>query len=72
MTSDPILSALLDKFSAAECCWFASTRPSGRAHLAPIWHVWHKGAAYVVTKEGAVRARNIRQNQAVSLSLPTH
>ena len=68
--TDPTLTALLEKFAAADCCWFASTRPDGRAHLAPIWHVWYEGAAYVVTKEGAVRTANIRHNPAVSLSLP--
>jgi len=65
-----LLTSLLDKFAAADCCWFASTRPDGRAHLAPIWHVWYEGAAYVMTKSDAVRARNIRHNPAVSLSLP--
>lgn len=70
MTGDPTLSGLLDKFAQARCCWFASTRPDGRAHLAPIWHVWHRGAAYVVTKAGAVRTENIRHHPAVSLSLP--
>lgn len=67
---DPTLAALLDKFAAAKCCWFASTRPDGRAHLAPIWHVWYQGAVYVVTKADAVRTENIRHNPAVSLSLP--
>ncbi|MBX2998508.1 MAG: pyridoxamine 5'-phosphate oxidase family protein [Caldilineaceae bacterium] len=69
-TSDPLLAQLLDKFAAADCCWFASTRADGRAHLAPIWHVWHEGAVYVVTKADAVRARNIERNPHVSLSLP--
>lgn len=69
-TNPTLLTTLLEKFAAADCCWFASTRPDGRAHLAPIWHVWHAGAAYVVTKEASVRAQNIRHNPAVSLSLP--
>jgi hypothetical protein len=67
---DPTLARLLDRFAAADCCWFASTRPDGRAHLAPIWHVWHKGAVYVVTGAGSVRARNIQHNSYVSVSLP--
>lgn len=70
MNNDPTLSALLIKFAEADCCWFASTRPDGRAHLAPIWHVWHQDAAYVVTRSSAVRTANIRHNPAVSLSLP--
>jgi Pyridoxamine 5'-phosphate oxidase len=69
-TNPTLLDSLLDKFAAADCCWFASTRPDGRAHLAPIWHVWHAGAAYVVTRGGSVRALNIRHHPAVSLSLP--
>jgi hypothetical protein len=69
-TSDLLLTRLLDKFAAADCCWFATTRPDGRVHLAPVWHVWHGGAVYVVTKEDAVRTRNVRANPYVSLSLP--
>lgn len=67
---DATLSALLDKFAQADCCWFSSVRPDGRAHLAPIWHVWHNGRAYVVTPSKSVRARNVAHNVGVSLSLP--
>lgn len=67
---DPILASLVDKFAKAEACWFSSTRPDGRAHLAPIWHVWHEGKIYVVTQSTAVRSRNIAFQPAVSLSLP--
>lgn len=67
---DPVLAHLIEKFTAAEACWFSSTRPDGRAHLAPIWHVWHAGRVYVVTQSTAVRARNIAKQPAVSLSLP--
>lgn len=65
---DPTLLNLLDRFSAEKCCWFASTRPDGRAHLAPIWHVWHEGCAYVVSQATSVRATNIAVNPSVSLS----
>jgi general stress protein 26 len=67
---DPILAKLIEKFTQAEACWFSSTRPDGRAHLAPIWHVWHEGRIYVVTQGNSVRAHNIAQQPAVSLSLP--
>lgn len=68
--NDPTLARLIQKFTDAEACWFSSTRPDGRAHLAPIWHVWHEGRIYVVTQASAVRARNIAQQPAVSLALP--
>lgn len=67
---DPKLARIIEKFAAAEACWFSSTRPDGRAHLAPIWHVWYEGRAYVVTQATSVRARNIAHQPAVSLSLP--
>jgi general stress protein 26 len=67
---DPILRARLADFAAAEAIWFSSTRGNGRAHLAPIWHVWHADRAYVVTQAQSVRARNIARHPRVSLSLP--
>jgi hypothetical protein len=63
------LEQLLAHFGAADACWFSSTRPDGRPHLAPIWHVVHAGYVYVVTRRTAVRAANIRTNTAVSLAL---
>ncbi len=68
--ADPKLSAVIAVIAAAPCCWFSSVRPDGRAHLAPIWHVWHEGQVFVVTQSSAVRARNIRHNPHVSLALP--
>ena len=67
---DPALVRLFDIFSAAECCWYASTRPDGRAHLAPIWHVVYADRIYVVTQSSAVRAANLRHQPHVSLALP--
>jgi len=64
------LAKLLDKLAQAEACWFGTVRPDGRAHLAPIWHVWHAGRLYVVTQRDSVRARNLQTNPAVSVALP--
>jgi hypothetical protein len=67
---DPKLLALFAQIASAESCWFSSVRPDGRAHLAPIWHVWHGEHVYVVTQSNSVRARNIAHNASVSLALP--
>ncbi len=67
---DAVLARVIEKFAEAEACWFSSTRPDGRAHLAPIWHVWHAGKVYVVTQSTSVRAQNIAKQPSVSLSLP--
>lgn len=63
------VARLLAHFGAADACWFSSTRPDGRPHLAPIWHVVHADRIYVVTRQSSVRAANIRANAAVSLAL---
>lgn len=68
--SDPnILDRLLEKFSQSDCCWVGTVRPDSRVHLAPIWHVWHKERAYLVTPATSVRAHNLEQNSSISLSL---
>lgn len=67
---DRDLAQIITRFAEADACWFSSTRPDGRAHLAPIWHVWHEGCAYVVTQAKAVRTRNVAHHTGVSLSLP--
>lgn len=67
---DAKLARVMKKFAEADACWFSSTRPDGRAHLAPIWHVWHDNKVYVVTQTTSVRSQNIAKQPAVSLSLP--
>lgn len=67
---NPVLRGLIDRFAQEPCCWLSSVRPDGRAHSAPIWHVWHQGRAYVVTRSNAVRAANIARNPSVVLTLP--
>jgi hypothetical protein len=50
--------------------WLATTRPEGRPHLVPIWHVWHQGKIYISTGGDSVKMRNIRHQPHVALSLP--
>lgn len=70
MDSGATLAVLLDLFAAAECSWFSSVRADGRPHSAPVWHVWHRGRAYVVTTAQAVKRANILVHPAVVLALP--
>jgi len=57
------------KLETAHNIWFASVRPDGRPHLAPIWFAWHAGKLYVCTAPSSVKARNIQQNPCVTLAL---
>ena len=51
--------SLTERLSQADCSWMSSTRPDGRAHSAPVWHIWYEDHIYVVTQETAVKVKNI-------------
>jgi gamma-glutamylcyclotransferase (GGCT)/AIG2-like uncharacterized protein YtfP len=65
---DETLRVQVQRFARAECSWFSSVRPDGRAHSAPVWHVWYRGRAYVVTPGGSVKAANISRNPGVVIA----
>jgi gamma-glutamylcyclotransferase (GGCT)/AIG2-like uncharacterized protein YtfP len=67
---DPVLRSLVTRFAAEACSWFSSVRPDGRAHSAPIWHVWYQGRAYVVTPARSVKVLNIAENPSIVLTHP--
>lgn len=52
-----------------QICWLATVRPDGRAHLSPIWFVWLRSAFWVCCNANTVKARNMRANPSVSVSL---
>ncbi len=49
--------------------WFATTRPDGRPHLAPVWFVYVDDRIWIGTGLGSVRVRNLRSNRAASACL---
>lgn len=49
--------------------WLASTRPTGRPHLVPLWFVWAGGCIYLCVGSASVKMRNLAANPAVSLAL---
>jgi gamma-glutamylcyclotransferase (GGCT)/AIG2-like uncharacterized protein YtfP len=67
---DDTLRALVQRFAEAECSWLSSVRPGGRAHSAPLWHVWHRGRVYVVTLSTAVKTANILEHPGVVITHP--
>ena len=67
---DPVLRTLVERFADEPCSWLSSVRPDGRAHSAPIWHVWYQGRAYVVTPAQSVKVNNIAENPNVVITHP--
>lgn len=68
--ADPDLHYLVRRLADAECVWLNTVRPDGRAHSTPVWHAWHAGRLYCVTKADAVKVRNIRANPSVAVTHP--
>lgn len=69
MATSEAVDRALERITNADAVWYASVRPDGRPHLAPIWHVWANNAVWVCTDMSTVRARNLASSGAVSLSL---
>ncbi|MEZ4657351.1 MAG: pyridoxamine 5'-phosphate oxidase family protein [Caldilineaceae bacterium] len=67
---DKTLRTLVQRFAEAECSWLSTVRPDLRPQSSPIWHVWHGGRAYVVTRPGAVKTANIELNPRVTIAHP--
>lgn len=67
---DDVLKTLVRRFADSECSWFSSVRPQIRAHSVPVWHVWRRGRAYVITTPNAVKAANISKNPSVVITHP--
>ena len=62
-------SEMIAKLEQQQNIWFASVRPDGRPHLAPVWFVWHNGKIYIGTDPKSVKVGNLKRNPRVSLAL---
>lgn len=69
-TEQPTLRDHIERFAQSDCSWVSTVRPDGRAHLAPMWHVWYQSRVYLVTPDNSVKTANISQNPSVSISHP--
>lgn len=67
---DPILRTLVQRFAESPCSWLSTVRPDSRAHSSPIWHVWHRGRAYIVTRPTAIKTVNVAENPSVVITHP--
>lgn len=60
---------LAERLRDETSCWLATTRPSGRAHLTPIWFAFVDERFWMCTTPDAVKVRNIAARSEVSVSL---
>jgi general stress protein 26 len=48
--------------------WVASLHPEGRPHLIPVWAVWAEPVLFFSTAKTSRKARNLYDNQNISVS----
>jgi PPOX class probable F420-dependent enzyme len=53
----------------APIAWISTVRPDGRPHVTPLLTVWRDGALHVSTGRAERKARNLRENPAVALTV---
>lgn len=51
-------------------CHFATVRPDGSPHVAPVWHHYDGKNLMLLVEPHAVKVRNIRHEPRVSASIP--
>lgn len=56
------------ELAKAEVFWLTTVRPEGRPHVTPLLAVWSDGALCFSTGAREQKARNVEQNDAVTLT----
>ena len=70
MEAHDLAAARIRQFLETEpVVWLSSVCDDGAPHLVPTWFVWDGDAIVIVSKPGAVKARNLRSNPRAMLAL---
>jgi PPOX class probable F420-dependent enzyme len=63
-------SAEIDTFlNGVHLARVATVRPNGRPHVAPVWYLWEDGTFYFETSRSAVKAKNLRSNPNIAITV---
>ncbi len=57
------------RLGKARNIWIATVRPDQRPHLVPVWFVWADKRFFICIEPKSIKARNLRENEHVSLAL---
>ncbi len=70
MDTTDLATARVRRFLETEpVIWLSSTRADGAPHLVPTWFAWDGTAIVIVSKPGAVKARNLLADPRAMLAL---
>ncbi len=62
-------SYVTKRMASARNYWVATARPDGCPHVTPVWGLWLEDRFCFATDPKSVKARNVRENPAVSVHL---
>ena len=69
--ADPDHAAVLDRLASDIIGWFTTVRADGSPHAVPVWFLWHRGRALVMSEPGTTKLANVRRGSPVLLHLHT-
>jgi PPOX class probable F420-dependent enzyme len=68
-TADRTAARVLPMLADERVVWLSTVRPDGTPHLVPTWFWWDGAALLVFSKQGAVKARNLRANPRLMVAV---
>src|SRR6187402_118772 len=69
--TDPVHADVLARLASDIIGWFTTVRADGSPHAVPVWFLWHRGRALVMSEPGTTKLANVRRGSPVLLHLHT-
>jgi len=60
-----------DFLSAGHTARIATVKPDNSPHVTPVWYLWENNQLLMAIPKDSVKARNIRQNNKVAVTIDT-
>ena len=60
-----------DFLSKGNTARIATVKPDNSPHVTPVWYLWKKNQLLITIPKDSVKARNIRQNNKVAVTIDT-
>ncbi len=60
-----------DFLSDGHTARIATVKPDNSPHVTPVWYLWEENQLWMTIPEGSVKARNIRRNNKVAVTIDT-
>ena len=69
--ADPRHADVLQRLDTDIIGWLTTVRANGTPHAVPVWFLWHRGRALVLSEPHTAKVSNVRRGSAALLHLHT-